>query len=56
MTLANVDDVWRGAAKIVNNKTEYVEGSYYTGYIELWYGVSDSSGNDERAKVTITVH
>lgn len=53
--ISEVDDVWSGSATIVNNKVEYTAGND-AGVLELWYGISDSSGNIEWAKVTITIH
>lgn len=53
--LSAIDDIWTGSAIIANGKIEYTAGNY-VGDIELWYGASDSSGNDEWAKVTITIH
>jgi len=54
LVLAEVDETWTGSAKIVNNKIEYTAGNQATS-LELWYGVTDSSGNEEWAKVTITI-
>jgi len=54
LVLADLDDTWTGSAEIVNNKIQYTAGNE-TASLELWYGVTDSSGNEEWAKVTITI-
>ena len=54
LVLADVDDTWTGSAEIVNNKIKYTAGNEAAS-LELWYGVTDSSGNEEWAKVTITI-
>ncbi len=54
--LAYLDDTLTGSAKIVNNKIEYTADDQATDDLELWYGILDSNGNEEWAKVTITIH
>jgi hypothetical protein len=56
LTLAYLDAPWTGSAKIVNNKLEYSAGDFATDSLEFWYGVLDSNGNEDWAKVTITIH
>lgn len=55
LVLKTLDEMWTGSAEIVDNKLVYTPGND-TGNLELWYGVTDSSGNEEWAKVTITIH
>ena len=56
IVLSEIDDVlWTGTASIVNNKIQFTAGNE-TGTVELWYGITDDSGNDEWTKVTITIH
>jgi len=54
LILANVDSTWTGSAKIVNNKIEFTAGNEIAN-LELWYAVTDSNGNEEWAKVVITI-
>lgn len=53
--LANVDTTWTGSATIVNNKLVFTAGNEVAN-LELWYSITDASGNEEWAKVTITIN
>ncbi len=53
--LANVDDTWTGSATIANNKLVFTAGNEVAN-LELWYSITDASGNEEWAKVTITIN
>jgi len=55
LTLYAVDDVWTGLISIVNGKVEYVASGNYTGNINVWYGVTDSNGNEDWAMIALSI-
>jgi len=49
-----VDDVWTGNISVSGNKLVYNAGNR-VGNINVWYGIEDSNGDQDWAKVTINI-
>jgi len=55
LVLTTVDSAWTGTASKSGSSVVYQAPSNFIGNIEVWYGATDSSGDEHWALVTITV-
>ena len=53
--LSIVDASWTGTTTKTGNSITYQSDSSYTGEVDFWYAITDAVGNEEWAKVTVTV-
>jgi len=55
ISLSEVDDVWSGSASIVNGKIEYIASGAATSFVNIYYGITDSNGDVDWAKVVVHI-
>ncbi len=56
LVLTTISPAWTGVTSISgNNMTYRASSTSFTGNIKAWYGVTDASGEEHWAEVTITV-
>ncbi len=55
ISLGTIDSAWTGTITRSGNNVVYTAAAGYTGTVDFWYSVVDSAGNDEWAKVVVTI-
>ena len=55
ITLGDFGTAWIGTVTKSGNKFVYTADASFTGTVDFWYSAVDSSGNDDWAKVVITI-
>ena len=55
ISLAVLDTAWTGAVTKSGNNVIYTAAAGYTGTVNFWYSIVDSAGNEEWAKVVVTI-
>ena len=55
ISLSTIDTAWTGTVTRSGNNVVYTAAAGYTGTVDFWYSVVDSAGNDEWAKVVVTI-
>ena len=55
ISLGTLGTAWTGTVTRSGNQAVYTAAAGYTGTVDFWYSVVDSAGNNEWAKVVITI-
>jgi hypothetical protein len=56
VTLDTIDTAWSGTVTKSGNNIVYQPTATFVGTLDFWYSVKDSSGNDDWARVVVTVN